>query len=335
MMDRRGKDDEGGFSRGIADDESLQEKLQPTKGVAVGPADILCGRGKTSFNHGTPSCCVFRLAFGALAVSQTILLPSVGNKLFRNKVSEALPSYIKAENRYEKSLVSHAIVTDILQTGGRFLKQNVSLGIWVELSEQEARDKVGHAVRDAAAAFLNRRKRYRGRRKTPTPKAEEGESDKPPPSSVNLHQALANLSSIRARSLHVNVADTEPLPIDAGNPLPIETGNPSYFETASVALPSDSLSLPDLPSSSSTLSPYVPARQQYRTHGGDPHDHFLAAIDSVLGPLPPGETDPMGRLLERQRQDTTEPRSDSEPRSGSDTSSGFHHPNIRPHHRNH
>jgi hypothetical protein len=86
MMDRRGKDEEGGFSRGIADDESLHEKLQPTKGVkigpgpaedeggfsrgragdvslhetlqpskgvAIGPNDVLCGRGRTSFNHGT------------------------------------------------------------------------------------------------------------------------------------------------------------------------------------------------------------------------------------------------------------------------------------------
>jgi hypothetical protein len=104
-------------------------------------------------------------------------------------------------------------------------------------------------------------------------------------------------------------------------------------------LPSDSLSLPDLPSSSSTLSPYVPSRQQpnqpQRPGGGDPHDHFLAAIDSVLGPLPPGETDPMGRLLEQQRQSSSETRSVSGARSGSDAKPGSRPTDPRQYRRDH
>jgi len=47
-------DDDGdaSISHGIAQDESLHEKLHPTKSVTIAPADVLCGRGKTSFNHG-------------------------------------------------------------------------------------------------------------------------------------------------------------------------------------------------------------------------------------------------------------------------------------------
>jgi hypothetical protein len=52
MMARRDEEDDGSYSRGITKDESLYEKLQPTKGVAIGPTDVLCGRGKISFNHG-------------------------------------------------------------------------------------------------------------------------------------------------------------------------------------------------------------------------------------------------------------------------------------------
>jgi hypothetical protein len=52
MMTRRDEEDDGSYSRGITQDESLYEKLQPTKGVAIGSTDVLCGRGKISFNHG-------------------------------------------------------------------------------------------------------------------------------------------------------------------------------------------------------------------------------------------------------------------------------------------
>ena len=31
---------------------SLDERIEPSKDVSIGPADVLCGRGRTSYNHG-------------------------------------------------------------------------------------------------------------------------------------------------------------------------------------------------------------------------------------------------------------------------------------------
>ena len=53
MIYSMASDGEESLSQGITRDESIHEKLEPTKAVSIGPADVLCGRGKTSFNHGT------------------------------------------------------------------------------------------------------------------------------------------------------------------------------------------------------------------------------------------------------------------------------------------
>ena len=50
--------DEDGLSRPIQPfDSSLDEKIErPTREAGVGISDVLCGRGKTSFNHGEFMC---------------------------------------------------------------------------------------------------------------------------------------------------------------------------------------------------------------------------------------------------------------------------------------
>lgn len=53
-------DDSAPKERGEAEESSLphewgimdEERIQPTKDVSINAADVLCGRGKPSFNHG-------------------------------------------------------------------------------------------------------------------------------------------------------------------------------------------------------------------------------------------------------------------------------------------
>ena len=79
---------------------------------------------------------------------------TAGNKWFRDAVSGSMEEYMKADNRFEKSLVVHSIMDNVKKQGGRFLKKDYSAGKWVELNEPQAKEKVGHAVRDAVnAAF--------------------------------------------------------------------------------------------------------------------------------------------------------------------------------------
>lgn len=104
----------------------------------VGPYDVLCGRQREAFRN-------------------------VGNRRFRVTVSLSLDKYLKAPTRYCKSNVIGAVVDQVKGTGGRFLKWWSNE--WVEIDDKQAREKVGHALRDMALARENnlmRKKRCTG-----------------------------------------------------------------------------------------------------------------------------------------------------------------------------
>jgi hypothetical protein len=81
-------------------------------------------------------------------------------------VSAALDEYLKADTRFEKSLVVHKIVDRIRAEGGRFLKKDNREGRWYELTQQRSKEKVGHAVRDAANLHESKLKKEKEGRTT-------------------------------------------------------------------------------------------------------------------------------------------------------------------------
>ena len=102
--------------------------------LVIRPNDVLCGRGKVSFNHS-------------------------GNRRFRHIVSQAIDEYSKASSKWEKSLVAARLVSVIHSAGGRFLKQKKDNDDeWYELSTSESKSKVSHAIRDAIAATKQTRR---------------------------------------------------------------------------------------------------------------------------------------------------------------------------------
>ena len=95
----------------------------------LGPYDILCGRGRRSWNN-------------------------VGNRRFRVIVNLNLKRYSDAPRRQDKSAVIQSIITMIQQDmGGRFLKPKN--GELIELGKRETHEKVGHALRDLQNAQQN------------------------------------------------------------------------------------------------------------------------------------------------------------------------------------
>jgi hypothetical protein len=105
---------------------TISQKVSRTDEIVLGPNDILCGRCKMSFNH-------------------------VGNQHFRATISLNLHQYLDARSRHEKSAIIVSLVRMLRnESGTRFLK-NTKQGL-VELSEKQAREKVGHALRDMAVA---------------------------------------------------------------------------------------------------------------------------------------------------------------------------------------
>lgn len=91
--------------------------------------DVLCGRGK--------GCAAW-----------------VGNRRFRVTISINKERYIQAPTKVDKSLVVDEIVKTISSASpnGGFVKKDPVTGKWYKISEQAARDKVGHAMRDAVQA---------------------------------------------------------------------------------------------------------------------------------------------------------------------------------------
>lgn len=91
-----------------------------------GDKDILCGRGRVNFYH-------------------------KGNELFRKIVGKHLNGYVTARSRVERSVVIKKIAEEIRATGCRFLKLSSGTNVWYEAGSKVAKQKIGHALRDATA----------------------------------------------------------------------------------------------------------------------------------------------------------------------------------------
>ena len=87
--------------------------------------DIMCGRHKKALHH-------------------------EGNRKFRALISTFLPRYFQYSGRVDRAILALDIMEAVEKSGGYFLKQNRESGEWIELNEKEKRNKVGHALRDAA-----------------------------------------------------------------------------------------------------------------------------------------------------------------------------------------
>jgi hypothetical protein len=93
--------------------------------------DVICGRGRTAFLH-------------------------EGNHALRLVVLQTLPKYREAGTRLEKTIIIRTIIQEVLESGGRFLKRHNmdsmtgNRGYYVA-GFNDAREKVSHALRDAAS----------------------------------------------------------------------------------------------------------------------------------------------------------------------------------------
>jgi hypothetical protein len=109
--------------------------------------DILCGRDKICHSH-------------------------VGNKHFRRLVESYRLEYQNARCRDHKTQITCSVIEMVHRNGGRFLKLDENAGIWEEVDEQYAREKVSHALRSAKDPSRPRVKKQR-RTKEYVPSEEE------------------------------------------------------------------------------------------------------------------------------------------------------------------
>ena len=105
----------------------LDQSYQP------GTYDVVCGRGKGSYNR-------------------------PGNKRFRSLVATYIPQYMRARSKIDKSMVLNDIIDKVRSfinpdtgSAAQFVKYTKNSG-WVLIGDEHAREKVGHAIREAIAA---------------------------------------------------------------------------------------------------------------------------------------------------------------------------------------
>ena len=93
----------------------------------IGPYDVLCGRDRTSHNN-------------------------IGNLRFRAVIRQSLPEYMKCYTRPERSDMICKLTRVLCEEGQyRFLKKTKKSSQLMVLDGKESREKIAHALRDAAA----------------------------------------------------------------------------------------------------------------------------------------------------------------------------------------
>ena len=81
-------------------------------------SDILCGRGKANAKH-------------------------PANKRFLRLIESCIGDYVAATSRVQKSAIVTSVVSQVYDSGMRFIDMDMTYGQYVELSSDRAHAKVG------------------------------------------------------------------------------------------------------------------------------------------------------------------------------------------------
>jgi hypothetical protein len=119
-------------SSSIEYNSQLTGDYQPTAN------DVLCGRGKALARH-------------------------PGNLRFAKTVRANLRLYSISKKRSDKTLVVAAVVSTLREQGVRFIKKDSKSTAYIVLSEEQAKEKAGHAIRDLLKT-INARQRNGARK---------------------------------------------------------------------------------------------------------------------------------------------------------------------------
>jgi hypothetical protein len=166
----------------------------------LGPYDILCGRCSAAFNN-------------------------IGNRRFRVAINMNLQVYLATRTKSEKSVLIASLANFLQQeVGARFLKPQKGGG-YTELGAREARQKVGHALRDTAVArqqstMAEHVAQQQLRRESNTLKKEEQSQQKVlDDDDISLESCLESLMT--ALSSDSNSNSNSNSDSDDGEPLPL------------------------------------------------------------------------------------------------------------------
>ena len=89
-----------------------------------------------------------------------------GNAIFRNMIDARLERYNTVKSKRDKTMIAWSIVCELRDSGARFLREDKT-GWWMEVTNEEARQKVSIGFRDSRKARQRSdREKNRNRNKT-------------------------------------------------------------------------------------------------------------------------------------------------------------------------
>jgi hypothetical protein len=109
--------------------------------VRLSPADVLCGKGKESFNHGTTNFQNVQHLYFTTEQNELKFfcqieffviwnLPCLhhmcaeGNHRFREIITSSVESYLASKTASERAMVVESVLENIQSSGGRFLRKH-------------------------------------------------------------------------------------------------------------------------------------------------------------------------------------------------------------------
>ena len=119
----------------------------------------------------------------------------VGNKKFRETIYLRLKEYIAITDRFERGQLFDSVADTIHNNGGHFLRKEKDR--WAVLSARQAREKVGHAMRDA---LVQLQKPTKKRRRMEVDRGESSQQGDESLISQILQSEEASLNSERVQS---------------------------------------------------------------------------------------------------------------------------------------
>eukprot|EP00934_Nitzschia_sp_Nitz4_P000852 Nitzschia sp. Nitz4//scaffold143_size57137//1905//2651//NITZ4_006504-RA/size57137-processed-gene-0.31-mRNA-1//1//CDS//3329536416//852//frame0 len=125
--------------------------------------DVLCSRGKASWNH-------------------------EGNVFFRKLVQLNAHRYDSSRCRLERSIVVSELVDCIRSRATGFVKKEQKSGMWIEVGDELAREKVGQMMRNLLGGFRSSLKSKTAKRKLTVVKLAK-----------RTHEIMVSSSSIRTK----------------------------------------------------------------------------------------------------------------------------------------
>jgi hypothetical protein len=160
-------------------------KRQLSPGFRPGPYDVICARGKATFEH-------------------------EGNKRFRAIVHMHKNAYSNAATKYQKSQIVSHVTNNIRQAsqGGGFVK--MINGCWWEVGDRMAKEKIGQTFRDLLDQQYTSSTKAKARVRIQQRRVEDERSDSPQPVEQNTPKPGEHSEPVSSSASVVSSGSTSP-----------------------------------------------------------------------------------------------------------------------------